>query len=84
MIAIVINGFFNLAQFSVAYEMPVHISSQIAQENKLEIGEATVCGCVNMTANLIGFIVVLGLTPVLEGKNLVEICGVLAGLLLFG
>jgi hypothetical protein len=48
------------------------------------IGEATVCGCINMTANLIGFVIVLGLTPVLEGGELVLSFGIFASVLLVG
>jgi hypothetical protein len=81
MTAIVINGFFNVAQFSVAYEMPVHIASQMSENTKYEIGSATVCGFINITANLIGFLVSLGLTPVLSAGGFVESCAVLAGLL---
>ena len=64
-LAVIMNGFFNLAQYSVAHEMPLYQANSIKG-----IGEATICGCVNMTANLIGFLVVLGLTPILEGSNL--------------
>ena len=79
MLAVIINGFFNLAQYSVAYEMPLYQ----ARENK-GIGEATICGCVNMTANLIGFVVVLILTPILEGKSLLLSFGVLSIVLILG
>jgi hypothetical protein len=48
------------------------------------IGEATICGCVNMTANLIGFLIVLGLTPILEGGDLVLSFGILAIVLILG
>ena len=37
-----------------------------------------------MTANLIGFVIVLGLTPVLEGGDLVLSFGILACVLLVG
>lgn len=42
------------------------------------------CGCVNITANFIGFFVVLGLTPVLEGGKMAESWIVLAGLIVGG
>ena len=37
-----------------------------------------------MTANLIGFLVVLGLTPILEGGDLVLSFGILAVVLIMG
>ena len=59
MISTIANGFFNLAQFSVAYEMAVHIVRH------LNAGEATICGFINVLSNFIGFLLVLGLTPIL-------------------
>ena len=58
MAATCLNGWCNLAHFSVAYEMSVHMASTQA-------GEATVCGVVNLLANALGFACILGLTPLL-------------------
>ena len=56
------NGLFNLAHFSVAYEMAVKAANGKA-------GEATVCGVVNLLANALGFAFILGLTPLLDGAT---------------
>ena len=75
MLATCANGFMNLAQFSVAYEMAVF------QVRSMGIGEATVCGCINTGANAIGFILVMSLTPSLGGKGIWVASGVFAGML---
>lgn len=36
------------------------------------VGEATVCGVVNTLANLFGFVLILGLTPILQGQTKVD------------
>lgn len=75
MLATISNGFFNLAQFSVSYEMAVH------QVKELNIGEATICGCINTMANLIGFVLVLILTPILNKESPLDL-GITVGIFL--
>jgi uncharacterized protein YebE (UPF0316 family) len=57
MVASAINGFINLAIFSVAYEMGVEMT--------YPIGEAMSGGFINTMANVIGFVIVMILTPIL-------------------
>lgn len=59
--AIIINGFFTLSVFSVAYEMGVELT--------FPIGEATSGGFINTLSNLIGFVLVMSLTPILDNKE---------------
>lgn len=59
--AIIINGFFTLSIFSVAYEMGVELT--------FPIGEATSGGFINTLSNLIGFVIVMSLTPILDNKR---------------
>ncbi|TNV79343.1 hypothetical protein FGO68_gene10913 [Halteria grandinella] len=77
-----LNGFFSLSQFSVAYEMSIHVSREINNmpyqeitsfSNSIEdakkkpvLGEATISGIINLLANLCAFIAVLILTPILD------------------
>lgn len=62
MAATCLNGWCNLAHFSVAYEMSVLVATNQA-------GEATICGVVNLLANALGFAFILGLTPLLESAT---------------
>ncbi|CDW85706.1 major facilitator superfamily protein [Stylonychia lemnae] len=58
MVASAINGFFSMGVFSVAYELGVEMS--------FPIGEATSGGLTNSVANVIGFVLVIAMTPILE------------------
>ena len=60
MLATCANGFICLAEFSIVFEMVVAIVPELG------IGEATVCGFINVLANLFGFLLILGLTPLLN------------------
>ena len=55
-----LNGFFNLGVFSIAFEMAVFVAKPY------NVGEATNCGFINAMSNFVGFILVLGLTPLLN------------------
>jgi hypothetical protein len=37
------------------------------------IGEASICGVINMLSNIFAFLVVLGLTPILNGGNVFDV-----------
>jgi hypothetical protein len=60
MISVVANGFCNLGIFSVCFEMAVHLAKSY------NVGEATNVGFINVISNLVGFLLVLGLTPLLN------------------
>lgn len=62
MAATILNGFFNLADFSIAYEMTIFI---VREKN---VGEATICGFINLLANAFGFAFIMGLTPLLNNE----------------
>ncbi len=72
-----VNGFFTLSMFAVAYEMGVELT--------YPIGEATSGGFINLSLNMIGFILVMSLTPVLDNKEEkdVLICSIVFSLSLF-
>lgn len=76
MVATCINGFCSLAQYSVAFEMSVHIT------RKYDAGEATACGVINMVSNLIAFIMILGLTPLLNNEEPIDV--IITSSLFFG
>ena len=57
------NGFFNLGIFAIAFEMAVH------KAKPYNVGEATNCGFINVMSNLVGFVLVLGVTPLLKNKT---------------
>lgn len=55
------NGFCCISIFSCAYELGVELT--------FPIGEATSGGFINTLGNLIGFLVLMSLTPILNMKN---------------
>ena len=57
----ILNGFFNLGTYSVAYEMGVELT--------FPVGEATSNGVINSLANIIGFFMVLAVTPILGRQS---------------
>jgi len=59
-----IIGFFNLCIIMIGYELSVAQALRINPQ----IGEALSCGMINLTANTLGFFVIIALTPVLN-KN---------------
>lgn len=64
-ITIVLNGFFALSIFSVAYELGVELT--------FPVGEATSGGWINTLANLIGFVVVMIMTPILDDADELDV-----------
>ena len=63
MVACAILGFFLLPILFVAYELAVE---QTAPDG---IGDSMSCGLINMTANILGFIIAIGLTPALSQET---------------
>ena len=55
---IIANGFCCISVFSCAYELGVELT--------YPIGEATSGGFINTVGNLIGFLILMGLTPILD------------------
>ena len=77
MVSVSINGFICLGIFSSSYELGLELS--------FPIGEAMTAGLINSIANVIGFLVVMILTPVLDlqKKGSVAICMSVFVLMLF-
>ena len=55
---VILNGFFTISSFSIAYELGVELS--------YPVGEATSNGFINTAANLLGFTSSMILTPILK------------------
>ena len=62
-----LNGFFILGVFSIAFEMAVHVAKPY------NVGEATNCSFINAMSNFVGFILVLGLTPLLSQREINDV-----------
>ena len=60
-LAVTLNGFSNLGVFSTAFELAV--------ETTYPIGEATSGGFVNFITNIMQFLSILGMTPILKLKT---------------
>ena len=72
----VLNGYFTISIFSIAYELAVEITYPIDETNS--------CGVINSFASMWGFLFTLGLTEILNNKTEVNVsitCGII-GLLL--
>eukprot|EP00347_Sterkiella_histriomuscorum_P005502 403356370 len=75
-VAIIFNGFFCLSIFSVAFELGVELS--------FPVGEASSGGLINSVANVIGFVVVFIMTPILNNNQGIDvmICSIIFGVML--
>lgn len=61
LISVLLNGFFINSMFSVAYEMGVELT--------FPIGEAMSGGFINLISNLVGFVIIMSMTFVLENED---------------
>ena len=60
-VSVLLNGFFILSMFSVAFEMGVELT--------FPIGEAMSGGFINVMSNLVGFVIIVSMTSVLENED---------------
>ena len=60
-VSVLLNGFFILSMFSVAFEMGVELT--------FPIGEAMSGGFINAMSNLVGFVIIVSMTSVLENED---------------